>query len=58
MQCQVVFLMQLEVLFVGIGMEYVLGKDFGVVVICKYSGIVECVEVKNVWVCCYEEVDG
>lgn len=50
--------MNLEFLIVGIGMEYVLVKDLGVVVICKYFGVVECVEVCEVWVCRYVEVDG
>lgn len=50
--------MYFEVLFVGIGMEYVFVKDFGVVVIVKYDGIVEYVEVCEIWVCCVFLVDG
>lgn len=58
MQRQAVPLMQPEAPRVGTGMEYVSGKDSGAAVICKYNGIVEHVEAREVWVRRIEEVDG
>lgn len=58
MQRQAVPLMQPEAPIVGTGMEYVSGKDSGAAVICKYPGVVEKVEAKNVLVRRYEEVNG
>lgn len=58
MQRQAVPLMQPEAPRVGTGMEYVSGKDSGAAVICKYEGIVEHVEAREVWVRRIEEVDG
>ncbi|MCQ6276456.1 DNA-directed RNA polymerase subunit beta [Bacillus sp. V3B] len=57
MQRQAVPLMQPEAPRVGTGMEYVSGKDSGAAVICKYEGIVEHVEAREVWVRRIEEVD-
>ena len=48
MQRQAVPLMQPEAPIVGTGMEYVSGKDSGAAVICKYDGIVEHVEAREV----------
>lgn len=50
--------MNLEVLFVGIGMEYVVVCDFGVVIIVKYRGCVEYVEFNEIFVCCLVEENG
>ncbi|MFC3885284.1 DNA-directed RNA polymerase subunit beta [Bacillus songklensis] len=58
MQRQAVPLLKPEAPVVGTGMEYVSAKDSGAAVICKYPGIVERVEAKQVWVRRYEEVDG
>ena len=58
MQRQAVPLMQPESPTVGTGMEYMAGKDSGAAVICKYNGIVEHVEAREVWVRRIEEVDG
>lgn len=58
MQRQAVPLMQPESPIVGTGMEYVSGKDSGAAVICRYPGVVERVEAKNIWVRRYEDVDG
>jgi DNA-directed RNA polymerase subunit beta len=58
MQRQAVPLMQPEAPRVGTGMEYVSGKDSGAAVICKYNGIVEHVEAREVWVRRIEEIDG
>ena len=58
MQRQAVPLMQPEAPRVGTGMEYVSGKDSGAAVICKYNGIVEHVEARQVWVRRVTEVDG
>ena len=58
MQRQAVPLMQPEAPTVGTGMEYMAGKDSGAAVICKYNGIVEHVEAREVWVRRIEEVDG
>ncbi|MET3699944.1 DNA-directed RNA polymerase subunit beta [Bacillus oleivorans] len=58
MQRQAVPLMQPEAPIVGTGMEYVSAKDSGAAVICKYEGIVEHVEAKEVWVRRIEVVDG
>ncbi|MBB6447522.1 DNA-directed RNA polymerase subunit beta [Bacillus benzoevorans] len=58
MQRQAVPLMQPEAPRVGTGMEYVSGKDSGAAVICKYNGIVEHVEAREVWVRRIEAVDG
>ena len=58
MQRQAVPLMQPEAPRVGTGMEYVSGKDSGAAVICKYEGIVEHVEAREVLVRRIEVVDG
>nr|WP_307428531.1 DNA-directed RNA polymerase subunit beta [Bacillus sp. V2I10] len=58
MQRQAVPLMNPESPIVGTGMEYVSGKDSGAAVICKFPGVVEKVEAKNIWVRRYEDVDG
>ena len=50
MQRQAVPLMQPEAPIVGTGMEYMSGKDSGAAVICKYDGIVEHVEAREIWV--------
>ncbi|MGX1373577.1 DNA-directed RNA polymerase beta subunit [Priestia megaterium] len=58
MQRQAVPLLNPEAPIVGTGMEYVSGKDSGAAVICKYPGVVERVEAKQIFVRRYEEVDG
>ncbi|WP_050182401.1 DNA-directed RNA polymerase subunit beta [Domibacillus robiginosus] len=58
MQRQAVPLMQPEAPIVGTGMEYVSAKDSGAAVICKYEGIVERVEARQILVRRIEEVDG
>ncbi|MFC4389212.1 DNA-directed RNA polymerase subunit beta [Gracilibacillus marinus] len=58
MQRQAVPLMQPRSPIVGTGMEYVSGKDSGAAVICKYEGIVERVEAKEILVRRISEVDG
>ena len=58
MQRQAVPLLNPEAPIVGTGMEYVSGKDSGAAVICKYDGVVERVEAKQIFVRRYEEVDG
>ncbi|MGM7637243.1 DNA-directed RNA polymerase subunit beta [Bacillus sp. Hm123] len=58
MQRQAVPLMQPEAPIVGTGMEYVSGKDSGAAVICKYEGIVEHVESREIWVRRIQEIDG
>ena len=58
MQRQAVPLMKPEAPRVGTGMEYVSGKDSGAAVICKYEGIVEHVEAREVLVRRIEVVDG
>ena len=58
MQRQAVPLMNPESPIVGTGMEHVSAKDSGAAVICKYEGIVEKVEAKQVWVRQVKEIDG
>ena len=58
MQRQAVPLMNPESPIVGTGMEHVSAKDSGAAVICKYEGIVEKVEAKQVWVRRVKEIDG
>ncbi|MDX8047380.1 DNA-directed RNA polymerase subunit beta [Gracilibacillus sp. S3-1-1] len=58
MQRQAVPLIQPRSPIVGTGMEYVSGKDSGAAIICKYEGIVERVEAKEVLVRRITEVDG
>ncbi|MFE7064780.1 DNA-directed RNA polymerase subunit beta [Sutcliffiella sp. NPDC057660] len=58
MQRQAVPLMQPESPIVGTGMEHVSARDSGAAVICKYPGVVERVEAREVWVRRMEEVDG
>ncbi|WP_141434108.1 DNA-directed RNA polymerase subunit beta [Bacillus sp. 03113] len=58
MQRQAVPLMQPEAPRVGTGMEYVSGKDSGAAVICKYDGIVEHVEAREIRVRRVSEIDG
>ncbi|WP_046176541.1 DNA-directed RNA polymerase subunit beta [Domibacillus indicus] len=58
MQRQAVPLMQPEAPIVGTGMEYVSAKDSGAAVICKYEGIVERVEARQILVRRVQEVDG
>ncbi|MFC4559678.1 DNA-directed RNA polymerase subunit beta [Virgibacillus kekensis] len=58
MQRQAVPLMQPEAPLVGTGMEYVSGKDSGAAIICRYEGVVERVEAKEVQVRRISEVDG
>jgi DNA-directed RNA polymerase subunit beta len=58
MQRQAVPLMQPEAPRVGTGMEYVSGKDSGAAVICKYDGIVEHVEAREIWVRRVKDIDG
>ncbi|MDF2947647.1 MAG: rpoB [Bacillales bacterium] len=58
MQRQAVPLMMPEAPTVGTGMEYVSGKDSGAAVICKFDGIVERVEAKQIKVRRVSTVDG
>lgn len=58
MQRQAVPLMQPESPIVGTGMEHVSARDSGAAVICRYPGVVERVEAREVWVRRMEEVDG
>ncbi|MGM0838840.1 MAG: DNA-directed RNA polymerase subunit beta [Bacillota bacterium] len=58
MQRQAVPLLQPESPIVGTGMEHVSARDSGAAVICRYPGIVERVEAREVWVRRMEEVDG
>jgi len=58
MQRQAVPLMNPESPIVGTGMEHVSAKDSGAAVICRYEGIVEKVEAKQVWVRRVKEIDG
>ncbi len=58
MQRQAVPLLNPESPLVGTGMEHVSAKDSGAAVICKYEGIVEKVEAKQVWVRRVKEIDG
>ncbi|WP_200816521.1 DNA-directed RNA polymerase subunit beta [Salirhabdus sp. Marseille-P4669] len=58
MQRQAVPLLNPEAPLVGTGMEYVSGKDSGAAVICRYDGIVEHVEAKEVHVRRISVVDG
>jgi DNA-directed RNA polymerase subunit beta len=58
MQRQAVPLMMPEAPIVGTGMEYVSGKDSGAAVICKFDGIVERVEAKQIKVRRISTVDG
>lgn len=58
MQRQAVPLLQPEAPRVGTGMEHVSAKDSGAAVICKYEGIVEHVEAREILVRRISEVDG
>ncbi|GAE93763.1 DNA-directed RNA polymerase beta subunit [Gracilibacillus boraciitolerans JCM 21714] len=58
MQRQAVPLLQPRSPLVGTGMEYVSGKDSGAAVICKFEGIVERVEAKEILVRRITEVEG
>jgi len=58
MQRQAVPLLKPEAPIVGTGMEYVDGKDSGAAIICRYDGIVERVEAKEVLVRRISDVDG
>ncbi|KYC59863.1 DNA-directed RNA polymerase subunit beta [Heyndrickxia coagulans] len=58
MQRQAVPLMKPQAPIVGTGMEYVNAKDSGAALICKYDGIVEHVEAREIWVRRVIDVDG
>src|SRR5699024_5196013 len=58
MQSQAVPLIDPIAPIVGIGREYVLGKDSGAAIISEHDGIVESVEAKEIAIRKISEVDG
>src|SRR5699024_764400 len=58
MQRQEVPLLELQASTVGIGMEYVTGKDSGAAIICQHDGVVEKVEAKEITVRRVSSVGG